>query len=164
MTPGNTTTAVLVPKEEVGDSILSGLTFGRLTEGEPANNRQPATTRTVTLLFDPFGDGVPPLPPLDPGRFEVTGSINGEEAEVRLGDGEDLSDLTLGELLVKLAVKNGCGVNDHFWVFAAAESGVEYTVTVTDTVAGSARSYESGPFLGQPAPAVVDTAAFATCP
>ncbi len=153
--------AVLVPADEVGDSILSGLIFGRLTEGEPENDQQPATTRTVTVVPDPFGGDIPPLPPIDPGRFDVSGTINGEEAEVEPGD-DDITDLTFEELLVKLALKNGCGINNHFWVFAAAATDVEYTLTVTDTETGSSRTYES--VLDAPAPAIVDTDAFATCP
>ena len=64
------------------------------------------------------------------------------------------------ELLVK--VLDGCGINDHFWVFTAATTNVEYTMTVTDTLSGEVKSY-SNP-LGQAAAAVTDTGAFATCP
>lgn len=64
------------------------------------------------------------------------------------------------ELLLKLI--DGCRFNDHFWVFAAATTNVEYTVTVTDTLTNQSRAYDNP--LGQPAPAIVDTQAFATCP
>jgi hypothetical protein len=64
------------------------------------------------------------------------------------------------ELLVK--VLDGCGVNDRFWVFHAATTSVEYTLTVTDTVTGQARRYENP--LGRNAPAVTDTDAFDVCP
>ncbi|MEM7588106.1 MAG: YCF48-related protein, partial [Acidobacteriota bacterium] len=36
------------------------------------------------------------------------------------------------ELLIK--VLDGCAINDRFWVFAAATTNVEYTITVTDTL------------------------------
>ena len=64
------------------------------------------------------------------------------------------------EMLVK--VINGCGGNDHFWVFAAATTNVEYTVVVTDTVAAVSKTYTNE--LGTVPMAVADTRAFATCP
>ena len=65
-----------------------------------------------------------------------------------------------GEVLVK--VLDGCAFNGHFWVFAAAATDVEYTLTVTDTTTGDEQTY--GNELGMASPAVVDTDAFATCP
>lgn len=64
------------------------------------------------------------------------------------------------EMLVK--VIDGCGFNDHFWVFAAATTNVNYTLTVTDVTTGVSQQYING--LGEDSPAVTDTAAFATCP
>ena len=64
------------------------------------------------------------------------------------------------ELLVK--VLDGCSFNQHFWVFSAAATDVEYTLTVTDTRTGQIRTY--GNQLGQRRPAITDTSAFATCP
>ena len=65
-----------------------------------------------------------------------------------------------GEVLVK--VLDGCDFNNRYWVFAAAATNVEYTLTVTDSTTGDSRTY--GNELGAAAPAVVDTTAFATCP
>ncbi len=62
------------------------------------------------------------------------------------------------EVLVR--VLDGCAINDHFWVFAAATTSVEYDLTVTDTLSGESRSY-TDPVAFQP---VLDTQAFATCP
>lgn len=64
------------------------------------------------------------------------------------------------EFLIK--VLTGCDFNDHFWVFFAATTNVEFEVTVTDTDTGDVQRY-TNPF-GQPADAVTDTQAFATCP
>ncbi|MCP4662248.1 MAG: hypothetical protein GY856_43150, partial [bacterium] len=64
------------------------------------------------------------------------------------------------EMLVK--VLDGCAVNDHFWVFAAATTNVETTLTVTDTATGRETSYFNE--LGVSAPAITDTAALASCP
>ncbi len=63
------------------------------------------------------------------------------------------------ELLVK--VLDGCAVNGHVWVFAAATTSVEYTLVVTDTATGEEVRYQNP--LGRPSPAVTDTQAFASC-
>ena len=59
-------------------------------------------------------------------------------------------------------VLDGCGVNGHYWVFAAATTNVEYTLRVEDTATGHVRRYENP--LGVSSPAVTDTMAFAGCP
>ena len=64
------------------------------------------------------------------------------------------------EMLVK--VLNACGLNDRYWLFAAATTDVEYTITVTDTKNNTTKTYFHG--VGTPAPAITDTNAFATCP
>jgi hypothetical protein len=62
-----------------------------------------------------------------------------------------------------ITVLNGCDINDHFWVFAASPTDVEYTLTVTDTATASTREYFRD--VGtQPAEPILDTEAFATCP
>ncbi|MEM7588004.1 MAG: hypothetical protein AAF560_31740 [Acidobacteriota bacterium] len=63
------------------------------------------------------------------------------------------------EMLVK--VLDGCSINGHFWVFAAAATNVEYTLRVIDTETGAVQGYFNP--LGQAAPALTDTNAFA-CP
>lgn len=64
------------------------------------------------------------------------------------------------ELLIKVIA--GCPVNNRYWVFAAATTNVEYTITVTDTQTGASKQYFNP--LGRSAPAITDTEAFATCP
>lgn len=64
------------------------------------------------------------------------------------------------EMLVK--VLNACPVNERFWVFFAATTTVEFTLTVVDTEANSGKIYVNP--QGQPANAVTDTNAFGTCP
>ena len=64
------------------------------------------------------------------------------------------------ELLVK--VLDGCNTNGNFWVFFAATTNVEFTVTVTDTQTNASRQYLNP--LGGPPPAIQDTTAFSTCP
>ena len=64
------------------------------------------------------------------------------------------------EILIK--VLDACGLNARFWVFYAATTNVEFTLTVTDTKAGTVRKYFNP--LDRPASPVQDTSAFATCP
>ena len=63
------------------------------------------------------------------------------------------------EMLVK--VLDGCGLNQHYWVFAAATTNVEYTLTVTDLQTGEEAEYTNP--LGTASPAIVDTSALPTC-
>jgi hypothetical protein len=64
------------------------------------------------------------------------------------------------EMLVK--VLNGCGITQHYWVFSAATTNVEYRLSVTDTVSGQSMEYFNP--LDNAAPAVVDTLALPVCP
>jgi hypothetical protein len=63
------------------------------------------------------------------------------------------------ELMIK--VLDACTFNDRFWVFSAATTTVEYTLTVTDTQTGVVWEHTNP--LGVAAAAVADTDAFATC-
>jgi ELWxxDGT repeat protein len=56
-----------------------------------------------------------------------------------------------------LKVIDGRGLNGHFWVFYGALSNVQYTLTVTDTLTGAAKTYTNP--AGQFA-SVADTSAF----
>ncbi len=64
------------------------------------------------------------------------------------------------EMLVK--VLDGCGINQRYWVLAAATTTVEYTLTVTDTESGKVQQYFNP--LGEASSAVTDADAFASCP
>lgn len=64
------------------------------------------------------------------------------------------------EMLIK--VLNGCAINNHYWVFGAATTNVQYSVQVTDTEADQVSTYFNP--LGVSSPAITDTSAFATCP
>jgi hypothetical protein len=52
--------------------------------------------------------------------------------------------------------------NNAWWVYAAATTDVEYTMTVTDTLHDETKTYTNA--LGNASPAITDSAAFATCP
>ncbi len=104
-------------------------------------------------------------------RFEVevawdTGSATGL-GQVVAGGTDDSSNLWFfspnnWEMLIK--VLDGCAINDKFWVFFAATTDVGFTVTVTDTGSDGRPIKRYVNPLGQPANAVTDTSAFATCP
>ena len=66
------------------------------------------------------------------------------------------------EMLLK--VLNACvdALDNKFWVFYAATTNVEFTVTVTDTQEEVDKTYTNP--LGNPAEPVLDTRAFDTCP
>jgi predicted esterase len=64
------------------------------------------------------------------------------------------------ELMVK--VLDGCAVNGHHWVFAAATTDLHYLLTVTDLASGRVARYENP--AGRPAAATTDTDALASCP
>lgn len=63
------------------------------------------------------------------------------------------------EILVK--VLNGCGVNNRFWVYAAAATDQGYTITVRDSQTGSSQTYSNT--LGSRAAAITHNGAF-VCP
>jgi hypothetical protein len=63
------------------------------------------------------------------------------------------------ELVAK--VLNGCGVNNHYWVFLAGLTNVSVTVNVEDTLTGDTQTYTNP--LGTPFLPVQDTKAFAGC-
>lgn len=107
---------------------------------------------------------------LNGGRFKVevawrTATSNGNGTAVPIPSAPDSglfyffgpSNL---EMLIK--VLNGCGLNNRYWVFFAATTNVEFTVTVTDTQTGQVKTY-SNP-LNHAAEPIQDTNAFTTCP
>jgi hypothetical protein len=106
---------------------------------------------------------------LNDNRFKVSAEWRDFDGSTGPGMANPLSDIQGSfyffnpnnrNLLVDLL--DACKNNDFFWVFAAAATDVEYTLSVTDTHAGTSKSYFNE--LGTPAPAITDTQAFATCP
>jgi ELWxxDGT repeat protein len=104
---------------------------------------------------------------LHEGRFEVS-------VEVRPPDGVRQGQRALAtsesgvftfftpdnwEFLVK--VLDGCAINGHFWVYAAAATDVAYTLRVVDRATGAIRSYANP--AGQAARSILDGSAFAGC-
>lgn len=172
--------------------LPAGQTVGQLTGGCPDGNSDPfdgcdygnaEVDGAFSSTFDDIGPfltgtgGCVPGPTtlcLVDGRFQVelawraanTGPF--ADANVVQGVSSDNSGLFYfnnvnnWEMLVK--VLNGCnGQNNHYWVFFAATTDVNFELTVTDTQAGVPPKVYTNPFK-QAADAVTDTSAFATCP
>ena len=59
-------------------------------------------------------------------------------------------------------VLNGCGIDNHYWVFSAGLTNVGVTLTYTDTGTGVRKSYPNP--IGTAFAPIQDTSAFATCP
>ncbi|MCP4245954.1 MAG: hypothetical protein GY778_02795 [bacterium] len=122
-----------------------------------AKNRQPCDKDDHTLCL--AGNGT---------RFQVearwnNGTQNGDAGVFRNGfDNGEFYFFSPNNWNVLVHVLNGCKRNGHWWVFYAATTNVGFTLTVTDTQAGETKQYTNP--LGQAAPAITDTAAFATCP
>lgn len=136
----------------------------------------------VTLAGRNPGITPPPPPPPDgvctpgnttlclrDGRFKVEVSRTGAKGPgparvVPVGNDQTgvfyFFDPENWEVLVKVLF--GCPINNHYWFFAASATNVEWTITVTDTEHKLSQQYRNP--AGLPAPAITDTAAFATCP
>ena len=107
---------------------------------------------------------------LDGGRFSVIAAYQKSESgpsiqatAVPLTDATGyfwFFDSSNVELIVK--VLDGCGGNNHFWVFAAGLTNVGVELEVTDLRADQHQVYQSP--VGTPFAPIQDTMAFATCP
>lgn len=108
---------------------------------------------------------------LQDGRFEVTVDFVDPAGQPGIGrlvyevDSDDSGlfwffDADNWEMLVK--VIDGCGFNNHYWVFAAATTNVEFTLTVTDRTTGD-RYMHFNP-AGTLASPLGDIEALPTCP
>ena len=163
-----------------------------LAGGTTASTDLPGTTGGVQPNNGGYNDGFvarlsgdlraePPVTPSEPcvpsatklclngGRFHVT--VRWRDYAGTRGDGQAVTetddsglfwffDASNLEMLVK--VLDGCGINGHYWVFAAATTDVEYELTVRDAVTGASRTWQNP--LGVASPAITDTGAFAVCP
>jgi hypothetical protein len=88
------------------------------------------------------------------GRFEArvdwknpfTGQTGTGKALPLTGDTGSFWFFDAANLELMIKVLDGGAVNGHFWVFYGSLSNVEYTVTVTDTETGAAKTYHNAPF------------------
>jgi len=145
------------PNDVVGphDGSTTGTEVGFLTF--PVAPDCGATTATSLCLLDRFSISArwrtDPAGTLTNGQAQVAGSNNGSGLFQFFGQEN-------WEILAKSL--NGCAINNHYWFFSAATTNVFYRIEVLDVMSGTQKIYFN--YQGPPAPAVTDTAAFATCP
>ena len=108
----------------------------------------------VTVDWEDFGNNTGQGMVTDGQRFNDGGWFNlgGASGGILSPDGFDIF----------LQMTDRCGEFDRFWVFAAASTNVEFTLTVTDTQENVTKTYFNP--LGTVPDAITDTQAFATCP
>lgn len=169
----------------IGFDIFGKISYAWDSAGDTPETRlrdwlDPLDSGMLTLAGKDPG-GAPPPPPtgdcvgsdtvlcLQNNRFQVeverVGAQGSGPARVVNVGGADSGILWFfsadnWEMLIK--VLDGCAINNHYWVFAASATAVEWTITVTDTETDAVMQYFNPP--GVASPAITDTAAFATCP
>jgi hypothetical protein len=161
---------------DAGDPIFAdGFESGDVSAwstGEPTNRRtSDDDTRSDSNPTGPSGGCTPSSTTLclpGDGRFQA--QVDWRDFSNNTGSGQVLStggdtgvfSLSSSSYQLTVQLLNQCSFDDHFWVFYAATTNIEYTLTVTDTQTSQTKSYFNP--LGQPAQAITDTSAFATCP
>ena len=104
---------------------------------------------------------------LQNGRFELAATWRdaaGNQGQARLvqapsNDSALFYFFTAGNWELMVKVLDGCSLNNAYWVFAAASTDVEYSVTVKDLLGGQP-PFTFGNALGQPAAAITQLNAF----
>jgi ELWxxDGT repeat protein len=157
----------------VGDTTAFG-PMGATAIGAPGtgNTSAPATAALgtaapATAAKPAPGSGCQPDQSdlcLNGSRFAVKASWTDFSGHSGAGSAVTLTDETgyfwffsAGNVETVLKVIDGRSLNGHFWVFYGALSNVHYTLTVTDTVTGTVKTYDNP--AGQFA-SVADTTAF----
>ena len=105
---------------------------------------------------------------LNEGRFEVEATW--KTADGTTGSGHPVA-LTSdsgyfwffepNNLEVAVKALNGCGINEHYWLFATGLTNVEVTMTVRDSATDEIKTYLSP--MGSAFQPILDTAAFGNC-
>jgi hypothetical protein len=102
------------------------------------------------------------------GRFRIeaafdTGSQQGQAQAVKLTDDSGyLWFFSASNVEAVVKVLDACSFNQRFWVYAGGLTNVRTTITITDTVKGTAKTYINP--LGTAFQPIQDVNAFATCP
>jgi len=141
-----------------------------LTAGN-LNGSSAAVTKPVTVA-----GGQPGVCAVDPstlclngGRFKTTITWKKPDNSSGSGTGVGLTAdsgyfwfFTDTNIEAVVKVLNACGVNGHYWVFAAGLTNVQATLTVVDETTGVQKSYAN--LQGHAFAPIQDTLAFSTCP
>ena len=147
---GTNSSTTVAPSASTTYTITAGNSSTQVTRAVTltVSNNPCTATNTICLSNNRFatkitwrttdgktsGDGIPIKYTTDSGLFWFFGSDNIE---------------------VLLKILNACTLNNRYWIFSAATTDVEYTITVTDTLTGKVKTYfHKG---GSPAPAITDT-------
>jgi hypothetical protein len=157
------------------DDVEGNETVELLLENAEGAALDPARSTELLELLDDDGDTSTCQIDADTlcllgGRFRVEVSWADFEGRTGRGHGQMQGDQSglfwffredNKEMLVKMV--DGCALseNPRFWVFVAATTSVDYTLTVTDTVTGLTRQY--GNPLGRTAEPIEDTFTFDVC-
>lgn len=148
-----------------GNGGASWTGYGALFPTNPA--------RALGIRVDPLTGGtcVPSATAmcLNDNRFKVEATFRTAASPTEAAKAVKLTDDTgylwfFASTNVEVVVKvlNGCGLNSHYWIFAAGLTNVEVVLSVTDTQTGSQRTYVNP--LNQAFPPLQDTSGLATCP
>ena len=157
------------------DELEEGNETVELTLSEPTGGAALAEERATAelVILDADGDTSACVPDAETlclagRRFRVTVDWRTPDGASGSGKVDRISDNTglvwffaesNKEILVK--VLDACRVFDRFWVFFAATTNVDFTLTVTDTRTGLTKEYTN--VAGEAAEPVQDTLTFATC-
>lgn len=157
------------PNARVGDTTVTAQGGVEMVTDPGTYNLRVVGNTVDSKTLDPVRCGTDNLLCLNQERFLV--EIDWRDAQGNFGKGlvveggPDDSGLYFffsednWEVLVK--VLNGCRFTNHFWVFAAATTDIEYTLRVTDVLTGTTARYFNP--LGNASAAITDTEALALC-
>jgi len=157
------------------DSMAEGNETVLLTLSDPTGGATVDSTRRTSTLNILDNDGSTAACTQDDDtlclsndRFKVEvvwrlgQGVTGKGHSVRLtGDSGTFWFFGASNLEMLLKVLDGCPISNTFWVFFAATTDVDFTLTVTDTRTGVVKQYANP--AGRPAEPVQDTFTFATC-
>ncbi|MBV8200819.1 MAG: hypothetical protein JOZ15_09375 [Acidobacteria bacterium] len=129
-----------------------------------AKSWRPAATRqSFTCVEDAF------TMCLNGGRFEVVATFDTNQGQSGSAEMVRLTDdsgymwfFQSSNIEAVLKVLNGCGIDSAYWVFAGGLTNVHVLITVTDSITGTAATFENPQQTAfQP---IQDTDALEVCP
>lgn len=145
---------------------------GTYTVDMYAGNLNGGSRSTKTVTVGQGSGGCVPSPTrlcLNNDRFSVSATFRTNQGQTGNAVGTELTDdagyfyfFNENNIEIVIKVLRGCGLNQHYWVFAAGLTNVEVALQVTDTQNDTTRPYNNP--LGTAFAPVQDTNAFATCP